>query len=144
MGDYGASTPWNENSVRGCKRFLDRVYRIFEKVTEDNVHSLDNPLHKAIKKVSDDIEDMKYNTAIATLMALLNDFESAPAVGKEQYITFLKLLSPFAPHITEELWEMLGGEGFLLSLIHILKQVKNLWIVILMAANLQSMRLLMP
>ena len=113
MGDYGASTPWNENSVRGCKRFLDRVYRIFEKVTEENVHSLDNPLHKAIKKVSDDIEDMKYNTAIATLMALLNDFESAPTVGKEQYVTFLKLLSPFAPHITEELWEMLGGEGFL-------------------------------
>ena len=58
MGDYGASTPWNENSVRGCKRFLDRVYRIFEKVTDENLHSLDNPLHKAIKKVSDDIEDM--------------------------------------------------------------------------------------
>ena len=113
MGDYGASTPWNENSVRGCKRFLDRVYRIFEKVTDENLHSLDNPLHKAIKKVSDDIEDMKYNTAIATLMALLNDFESATTVGKEQYVTFLKLLSPFAPHITEELWEMLGGEGFL-------------------------------
>ena len=56
---------------------------------------------------------MKYNTAIATLMALLNDFESATTVGKEQYVTFLKLLSPFAPHITEELWEMLGGEGFL-------------------------------
>ncbi len=50
MGDYGASTPWNENSVRGCKRFLDRVYRIFEKVTDENLHSLDNPLHKAIKK----------------------------------------------------------------------------------------------
>ena len=113
MGDYGASTPWNENSVRGCKRFLDRVYRIFEKVTDENLHSLDNQLHKAIKKVSDDIEDMKYNTAIATLMALLNDFESATTVGKEQYVTFLKLLSPFAPHITEELWEMLGGEGFL-------------------------------
>ena len=113
MGDYGASTPWNENSVRGCKRFLDRVYRIFEKVTDENLHSLDNPLHKAFKKVSDDIEDMKYNTAIATLMALLNDFESATTVGKEQYVTFLKLLSPFAPHITEELWEMLGGEGFL-------------------------------
>ena len=113
MGDYGASTPWNENSVRGCKRFLDRVYRIFEKVTDENLHSLDNPLHKTIKKVSDDIEDMKYNTAIATLMALLNDFESATTVGKEQYVTFLKLLSPFAPHITEELWEMLGGEGFL-------------------------------
>ena len=113
MGDYGASTPWNENSVRGCKRFLDRVYRIFEKGTDENLHSLDTPLHKAIKKVSDDIEDMKYNTAIATLMALLNDFESATTVGKEQYVTFLKLLSPFAPHITEELWEMLGGEGFL-------------------------------
>ena len=125
---YGADTPaitsssWvitaplhlEQRTLSAAASFpFDRVYRIFEKVTDENLHSLDNPLHKAIKKVSDDIEDMKYNTAIATLMALLNDFESATTVGKEQYVTFLKLLSPFAPHITEELWEMLGGEGFL-------------------------------
>ena len=113
MGDYGASTPWNENSVRGCRRFLDRVFRIQDKVTAEDVPALDNPLHKTIKKVSDDIEEMKYNTAIAAMMALLNDFEASKAVGRDQYVAFLKLLCPFAPHICEEIWEQLGGEGFL-------------------------------
>jgi leucyl-tRNA synthetase len=113
MGDYGASTPWNDNSVRGCKRFLDRTYRIMEKLSEEDVPALDNALHKAIKKVTSDIEEMKYNTAIATLMALINDFEASEKVGKQQYIAFIKLLCPFAPHICEEIWEQIGGEGFL-------------------------------
>ena len=113
MGDYGASTPWNENSDRGCKRFLDRVYRIFEKVTDENLHSLDNPLHKAIKKVSEDIEAMKFNTAIATLMALINDVADHKSISRKELATFLILLNPFAPHITEEIWEEQNFGGML-------------------------------
>lgn len=112
MGDYSASTPWSDNAVKGCKRFLERVARLEEHVTEENVPALESKIHKAIKKVSDDVENMKYNTAIAALMSLLNDFEDAKKVGKEQYLTFIKLLCPFAPHICEELWQHMGQEGF--------------------------------
>ena len=113
MGDYGASTPWNDNAVRGCKRFLDRIYKLQEKLTEQDVPALDNILHKTIKKVSEDIEEMKYNTAIAAMMALLNEMEASDAIGKSQYELFIKILCPFAPHICEEIWEMIGGEGFI-------------------------------
>ena len=113
MGDYGASSPWNESSVRGCKRFLDRVARLADNLQDENVASLESKLHKTIRKVTNDIEDMKFNTAIAALMTLLNDFEAEKKVGKDQYVAFLKLLNPFAPHLTEEIWQYLGGEGFL-------------------------------
>ncbi len=113
MGDYGASSPWNESSVRGCKRFLDRVARLADNLQDTNVVSLESKLHKTIRKVTNDIEDMKFNTAIAALMTLLNDFEAEKKVGKDEYITFLKLLNPFAPHLTEEIWQYIGGEGFL-------------------------------
>ena len=113
MGDYGASSPWNESSVRGCKRFLDRVARLADNLQDANVSSLESKLHKTIRKVTNDIEDMKFNTAIAALMTLLNDFEAENKVGREQYVAFLKLLNPFAPHLTEEIWLYLGGEGFL-------------------------------
>ena len=113
MGDYGASSPWNESSVRGCKRFLDRVARLADNLQDANVSSLESKLHKTIRKVTNDIEDMKFNTAIAALMTLLNDFEAENKVGREQYVAFLKLLNPFAPHLTEEIWQYLGGEGFL-------------------------------
>ena len=113
MGDYGASSPWNESSVRGCKRFLDRVARLADNLQDANVSSLESKLHKTIRKVTNDIEDMKFNTAIAALMTLLNDFEAEKKVGREQYVAFLKLLNPFAPHLTEEIWQYLGGEGFL-------------------------------
>ena len=113
MGDYGASSPWNESSVRGCKRFLDRVARLADNLQDANVSSLESKLHKTIRKVTNDIEDMKFNTAIAALMTLLNDFEAEKKVGRDQYVAFLKLLNPFAPHLTEEIWQYLGGEGFL-------------------------------
>ncbi|MCR5295494.1 MAG: leucine--tRNA ligase [Lachnospiraceae bacterium] len=113
MGDYGASSPWSETSVRGCKRFLDRVARLADNLSEETEPTLEAKLHKTIKKVTSDLEEMKFNTAIAAMMALMNDFEAAPKVGKAQFIDFIKLLCPFAPHLTEEIWEMLGGEGFL-------------------------------
>ena len=113
MGDYGASSPWNESSVRGCKRFLERVLRMSENLSEKDDPGLESKLHKTIKKVSSDIEEMKFNTGIAAMMTLMNDFEAAGNVGKGQFMDFLKLLNPFAPHLTEEIWEMLGGEGYL-------------------------------
>ena len=113
MGDYGASSPWSETSVRGCKRFLDRIARLADNLQDEDVKSLESGLHKTIRKVTNDIEDMKFNTGIASMMALLNDFEAAGKVGKNQYLTFVKLLTPFAPHLCEEIWEYLGQEGFI-------------------------------
>ena len=113
MGDYGASSPWSETSVRGCKRFLDRIARLADNLQDKDVKSLESGLHKTIRKVTNDIEDMKFNTGIASMMALLNDFEAAGKVGKDQYLTFVKLLTPFAPHLCEEIWEYLGQEGFI-------------------------------
>ena len=113
MGDYGASSPWSETSVRGCKRFLDRIARLADNLQDEDVKSLESGLHKTIRKVTNDIEDMKFNTGIASMMALLNDFEAAGKVGKNQYLTFVKLLTPFAPHLSEEIWEYLGQEGFI-------------------------------
>ena len=114
MGDYGAATPWNENSVKGCKRFLERVAGFTDMLSEDKeTEKLETPLHKTIKKVSSDIEDMKFNTAIAALMTLTNDVYNVGKISKEQLHTFIKLLCPFAPHLCEEMWEVTGGEGFL-------------------------------
>ena len=114
MGDYGAATPWNENSVKGCKRFLERVAGFTDMLSEDKeTEKLEIPLHKTIKKVSSDIEDMKFNTAIAALMTLTNDVYNVGKISKEQLQTFIKLLCPFAPHLCEEMWEATGGEGFL-------------------------------
>ena len=114
MGDYGAATPWNENSVKGCKRFLERVAGFTDMLSEDKeTEKLETPLHKTIKKVSSDIEDMKFNTAIAALMTLTNDIYNVGKISKEQLQTFIKLLCPFAPHLCEEMWEVTGGEGFL-------------------------------
>ena len=114
MGDYGAATPWNENSVKGCKRFLERVAGFTDMLSEDKeTEKLETPFHKTIKKVSSDIEDMKFNTAIAALMTLTNDIYNVGKISKEQLHTFIKLLCPFAPHLCEEMWEVTGGEGFL-------------------------------
>ena len=114
MGDYGAATPWNENSVKGCKRFLERVAGFTDMLSEDKeTEKLETPLHKTIKKVSSDIEDMKFNTAIAALMTLTNEIYNVGKISKEQLHTFIKLLCPFAPHLCEEMWEVTGGEGFL-------------------------------
>ena len=113
MGDYASAAPWNDSSVKGCRRFLDRVYALQEVMQDAPVKELESGLHKAIKKVSSDIEEQKFNTAIACLMTYLNDVSKVGKIGKEQYITFIKLLSPFAPHITEEIYEQIGGEGLL-------------------------------
>ena len=113
MGDYGSAAPWNDSSVKGCRRFLERVFALKDIMTEEPVKELESGIHKAIKKVSSDIEEMKFNTAIACLMTLINDIGRVGKIGREQLIIFLKLLSPFAPHITEEIYEQIGGEGFL-------------------------------
>lgn len=114
MGDYGAATPWNDNSVKGCKRFLERVCGFTDMLSEDpDTQKLETPLHKTIKKVSSDIEEMKFNTAIAALMTFTNEVYNLGKINKEQLQTFAKLLCPFAPHVCEEIWEVTGGEGFL-------------------------------
>ena len=113
MGEYGAAIPWSESSLKGCKRFLDRVAQLADSVSDNANPKLESSLHKAIKKVSEDIESMKYNTAVAALMIFMNDAEAEGTIGKEQYMTFLKLLTPFAPHLCEEIWSTLGGKGFI-------------------------------
>ena len=114
MGDYGSAAPWNDSSVKGCRRFLERVAGLTDLITEDRkTASYETLLHKTIKKVTDDIEAQKFNTAIAALMTLINEIYKEGSITKENLVIFLKLLSPFAPHITEEIYELIGGEGFL-------------------------------
>ncbi|MBR5441683.1 MAG: leucine--tRNA ligase [Clostridia bacterium] len=115
MGDYEKAAPWSESSVKGCKRFVDRVWNLLDIVVDGDDYSakLEVPFHKTIKKVSEDIENMKFNTAIASLMTLLNDIYDAGSLTKAELKTFVKLLDPFAPHVAEEVWEVLGGEGLL-------------------------------
>ncbi len=114
MGDYSAATPWNDNAVKGCKRFLERVSGFTDMISEDKeTQKLETPFHKTIKKVSSDLEEMKFNTAIAALMTLTNDIYNLGKVSREQVQIFAKLLCPIAPHVCEEIWEVTGGEGFL-------------------------------
>lgn len=112
IGDFEKAAPWQEEGIKGCKRFLDRVWGLGELVTEgDNYRrELESEIHRTIKKVSEDIEGLKFNTAIAALMSLLNRFYSLGAVTKGELKTFLILLNPFAPHITEEMYsDVIGG-----------------------------------
>lgn len=113
MGDYGSAAPWNDSSVKGCRRFLERVFALQDIVVPETVKSLEASLHKTIKKVSADIEEQKYNTAIAALMTFLNEVGKEKKIGKEQLLCFVKLLNPFAPHIAEEIYQNQGGEGSL-------------------------------
>lgn len=115
MGDYEKAAPWSESSVKGCKRFVDRVWNLLEIVKDGEEFSkeLEVSFHKTIKKVSEDIENMKFNTAIASLMTLLNEIYEVGSITKGELKVFVKLLDPFAPHVCEEIWEKLGGEGFL-------------------------------
>ncbi|MBQ7122689.1 MAG: leucine--tRNA ligase [Clostridia bacterium] len=115
MGDYEKAAPWSETAVKGCKRFIDRVWGMFDIVADGGEYSkeLESSFHKTIKKVSSDIENLKYNTAIAALMTLTNEIYAKGAINKAELKTFITLLNPFAPHITEEMWEKLGFEGML-------------------------------
>ena len=112
IGDFEKAAAWSDNAVKGCKRFLDRIWNLADQVKEGGTYSKDNEalVHKTIKKVSDDIENMKFNTAIAALMTLTNQFYDK-GVNRAEFQTLLLLLSPFAPHIVEELWERFGLEG---------------------------------
>ena len=114
MGDYGAATPWSENSVKGCKRFLERVAGLTDLVSGEGASpKMETAFHKTIKKVSNDYEDTKFNTAIAALMGLLNDVYANGSLTRDELVAFIKLLCPVAPHLCEEIWENIGGEGFL-------------------------------
>ena len=111
MGDYEKAAPWSENGVKGCKRFLERVAGMTDLLAEKADH-LEAATHKLVKKVSADIENMKFNTAIAAMMGFVNDVYEGGAITRETLLTFVRLLSPFAPHIAEEIWSTQGGEGF--------------------------------
>lgn len=113
MGDYEQAAPWSESSVKGCKRFIDRIWNLLELVTDGDEYSekLSAAMHKTVKKVSDDIEQMKFNTAIAALMTLLNNIYDAGSINKAELKTLLLLVNPFAPHVTEEMWEKMGFGG---------------------------------
>jgi len=112
IGDFEKAAPWQDTAVKGSKRFLDRVWNLEQKVQPGDDYSRENEagIHRTIKKVSEDIEAMKFNTAIAALMTLVNEFYDK-GLNKADYHALLKLMSPFTPHICEELWEMTGGEG---------------------------------
>ncbi len=115
MGDYEKAAPWSKSSVKGCKRFIDRTWALQDILTDGDEYSkeLESAFHKTIKKVSEDIEGMKFNTAIAALMTLLNDIYAKGSINKAELKTYVTLLNPFAPHITEEIWEAQGFGGML-------------------------------
>ncbi|WRS27920.1 leucine--tRNA ligase [Oscillospiraceae bacterium MB08-C2-2] len=115
IGDFEKSAPWNAASIRGCERFLDRVYGLPKLMvaSEDYSKALESSFHKTIAKVTEDIEGLKFNTAIAALMALLNEITEQKSITRGELRTFLLLLNPFAPHLTEEMWEVQGFGGML-------------------------------
>ncbi len=115
MGDYEKAAPWSESSVKGCKRFVDRVWNLQTILSDKKGLSekLESAFHKTIKKVSDDIETLKYNTAIAALMTLLNDIYDYGEITRDELLIFIKLLNPFAPHVTEEINETVFGGSML-------------------------------
>ena len=113
IGAFDLSASWSEDGVKGCRRFLERVWKLQSMMTEDEGYSkdLETKMHQTIKKVSNDFENMKFNTAIAAMMSLINEFYKKNSVTKGEYKTLITLLNPVAPHMTEELWSILGGEG---------------------------------
>ncbi|MCA9354593.1 MAG: class I tRNA ligase family protein [Candidatus Kaiserbacteria bacterium] len=112
MGPYGetANYPWDMGGIAGLRRFLERVYGLSEHITENEPAAITSLLHKTIKKVDDDIKNFKFNTAISAMMILVNDIEKQ-GIGKESYELFLRMLAPFAPHVTEELWQAAGNSS---------------------------------
>ena len=114
IGDFEKAAPWSPKSIKGCRRFLERVWALAEKVQDGDAYSKEHEvlMHRTIKKVGEDADSLKANTAIAALMTMLNEFYDK-GVNRAEYMAFLTLLNPFAPHITEELWQQMGGEGLL-------------------------------
>ncbi len=114
IGDFEKAAPWSTSSIKGCRRFVERVWNLRDKVNgeEGRSKALEKALNRTIKKVTEDIEDMKFNTAIAAMMSLLNEVDKVGSLSNEDYKTIINLLNPFAPHVTEELWEERGFEGF--------------------------------
>ncbi len=113
IGDFEKAAPWSQAGIKGCVRFLERVHALLGMVTETSNGKLEKEIHKTIKKVSNDIESLKFNTGIASLMSLLNAIYDNQGLSKEELKIFITLLNPFAPHLTEEMWELLGFEGML-------------------------------
>ena len=115
MGDYEKAAPWSDTAVKGCKRFIDRIWGLTEMITEGDSYSkeLESLVHKTVKKVTSDIENLKYNTAIAALMTLTNEIYNKGAINKAELKTYITLLNPFVPHVTEEIWQVAGFEGML-------------------------------
>ena len=113
IGAFDLSASWSEDGVKGCRRFLERVWKLQDIVTDGEGYTSDMEvkMHQTIKKVSNDFENLKYNTAIAAMMALINDFYKKNAVSRGEFRTLLTLLNPVAPHITEEIWQNMGFEG---------------------------------
>lgn len=117
IGDFEKAAPWSDNGVKGCKRFLDRVFRLQEMLNGEDGYTpeFETVIHQTIKKVTNDIEQMKFNTAIAALMKLLNVYTDKGSISNDDLKTYLILLNPIAPHITEELWQVAGFEGMVSS-----------------------------
>ena len=116
MGDFEKAAPWSPNSIKGCKRFLDRTFNLQEKVIDGGIRpEFESMIHKSIKKITEDIETLKFNTAVAQLMTWLNDVEKFGSITKEEYKIYLMLLDPFAPHICEEIWESMGFGGMIVD-----------------------------
>ncbi len=115
IGDFEKTAPWKTSSIKGCKRFLERVCGLFDVMTDETGYSreLEGAFHKTIKKVSEDIENLKFNTAIAALMSLLNEISDKGSITRDEMSTFITLLNPFAPHLTEELNERMGNTTLL-------------------------------
>jgi len=113
MGAFDQAIPWSTNGAKGCRKFLDRVWRLQEMMVEGEEYSdkLRYSMHETIKKVSEDFEAMKFNTAIAQMMTLVNEIYAIGSVNKAELKTLLALLNPVAPHMTEEMWQLLGCEG---------------------------------
>ena len=115
IGDFEKAAPWSQSSIKGSKRFLDKIWALSDKLTDGDYYrpELESAFHRTIKKVTEDIEGLKMNTAIAALMSLLNDIQSQGGINRAEFKTYLILLNPFAPHITEELWQQAGFKGML-------------------------------
>ena len=112
MGPFDQTAPWSMESIRGCGKFLDRVWNLQDMLVEGETYSakFEKMMHKAIKKVTNDIEEMKFNTAVSTFMSMVNEFYKEKQINKAEFRTLLQLLNPFSPHMTEELFSSLSDK----------------------------------